>query len=47
VLDAYLVAIAVSLLVNDTPTDVAGYGGLCALGIWLFARSDDPRRSLQ
>ena len=26
-LDAYLVALAVSFLVNDTPTDVAGYGG--------------------
>jgi hypothetical protein len=47
VLDAYLVGMAVSLLVNDTPTDVAGYGGLAALGIWLLARSDEAARSLQ
>jgi hypothetical protein len=40
-LDAYLVVLVVSLLVNDTPTDVAGYGGLAALGLWLFARSEE------
>ncbi len=40
-LDAYLVALVVSLLVNDTPTDVAGYGGLAAVGLWLFARSEE------
>jgi hypothetical protein len=38
-LDAYLVALVVSLLVNDTPVDVAGFGGLAALGLWLYARS--------
>ena len=43
-LDAYLVALAVSFLVNDTPTDVAGYGGFAALGLWLLTRSEeDPR----
>jgi hypothetical protein len=42
-LDAYLVALAVSFLVNDTPTDVAGYGGLAAVGLWLFARSEEAR----
>jgi hypothetical protein len=46
-LDAYLVALAVSFLVNDTPTDVAGYGGLAALGLWLFARSEEGRRRLE
>jgi hypothetical protein len=46
-LDAYLVAVAVSLLVNDTPADVAGYGGLAALGLWLFARSAEAARRLQ
>jgi hypothetical protein len=37
VLDALLAALAVSLLVNDTPTDVAGWGGLSALvlRVWL------------
>ena len=38
-----LVALAVSFLVNDTPTDVAGYGGLAAVGLWLFARSEEAR----
>jgi hypothetical protein len=47
VLDAFLVAVAVSLLVNDTPADVAGYGGLAALGLWLFARSEDRLGRLQ
>jgi hypothetical protein len=46
-LDAYLAALAVSLLVNDTPTDVAGYGGLAALGLWLFARSEEGAERLQ
>jgi hypothetical protein len=46
-LDAYLVALAVSLLVNDTPVDVAGYGGLAALGLWLFARSEETAERLQ
>ena len=46
-LDAYLVALAVSLLVNDTPVDVAGYGGLAALGLWLFARSEETAGRLE
>ena len=40
-LDAYLVALLLSFLVNDTPVDVAGYGALAALGLWLFARSEE------
>ena len=34
--DAMLVGLAVSLLVNDTPTDVLAYGalGVAALGVW-------------
>ncbi len=46
-LDAYLVALVVSLLVNDTPTDVAGFGGLAALGLWLFARSEESAERLK
>jgi hypothetical protein len=46
-LDAYLVALAVSLLVNDTPTDVAGYGGFAALGLWLLTRSEGTRGRLE
>jgi hypothetical protein len=46
-LDAYLVALAVSFLVNDTPTDVAGYGGFAALGLWLLARSERTRGRLE
>jgi hypothetical protein len=46
-LDAYLVALGVSLLVNDTPVDVAGYGGLAALGLWLFVRSEETAERLQ
>jgi hypothetical protein len=42
VLDALLAALAVSLIVNDTPTDIAGLGVLSALvlRIWLV-RSDE------
>jgi hypothetical protein len=46
-LDAYLLALAVSFLVNDTPTDVAGYGGFAALGLWLLTRSEGPRGRLE
>jgi hypothetical protein len=46
-LDAYLSALVVSLLVNDTPADVAGYGALAALGLWLFARSEETRGRLE
>ena len=47
VLDALLVALAVSLFVNDTPTDIAGLGALSALvlRIWL-ARSDERSDAL-
>jgi len=45
--DAYLVGLAVSLLVNDTPVDVAGYGGIAALGLWLFTRSEEAAGRLQ
>jgi hypothetical protein len=46
-LDAYLAALAISLLVNDTPVDVAGYGALAALGLWLFARGEEAAGRLQ
>jgi hypothetical protein len=46
ILDALLVALAVSLLVNDTPTDVAGLGALSALVLWAFARSGERLRGL-
>jgi hypothetical protein len=46
-LDAYLVALVVSLLVNDTPTDVAGWGGLAAVALWLFARSEETAGRLK
>jgi hypothetical protein len=36
VLDALLVALAVSLLVNDTPTDIAGLGVLSGLALWAW-----------
>jgi hypothetical protein len=36
VLDALLVGLAVSLVVNDTPADVAGYGALSALVLWTW-----------
>jgi hypothetical protein len=40
VVDAFLVAIAVSLVVNDSPTKVAGYGAIvcCALRAWSVSR---------
>jgi hypothetical protein len=36
VLDAFLIALAVSLLVNDTPVDIAGLGALSALALWIW-----------
>ena len=46
VVDAMLAALAVSLIVNDTPTDVAGYGGLSAvvLLVWLALTGERLRR---
>jgi hypothetical protein len=41
------VALVVSLLVNDTPTDVMGWGGLAAVGLWLFARSEETAGRLK
>ena len=46
-LDAYLGALAISLLVNDTPVDVAGYGALAALGLWLFAGGEEAAGRLE
>jgi len=40
VVDALLVAVAVSLLVNDTPVDVAGFGALSALTVWSWRRTE-------
>jgi hypothetical protein len=46
-LDAYLAGVLVSFLVNDTPADVAGYGGLAGLGVWLLVRSEESAGRLQ
>jgi hypothetical protein len=43
VLDALLVALAVSLLVNDTPTDIAVLGALSALVLWAWLRRSGER----
>ena len=40
VLDAFLVAIAVSLLFNDSPNDVARFGVLAATTLWAWLRVD-------
>jgi hypothetical protein len=47
VFDAFLAAMAVSLVVNDTPNDVAGYGALSALVLWTLARSEENAFRLQ
>jgi hypothetical protein len=46
VLDALIAALAVSLVVNDTPADVAGYGALSALVLatWLGRTGERLRR---
>jgi hypothetical protein len=36
--DALLVALAVSLVVNDTPTDIAGFGALGCAALWTWYR---------
>jgi cytochrome c551/c552 len=41
--DAMLVALAVSLLVNDTPVDVIGLGALGCLALWRFESVDSRR----
>jgi hypothetical protein len=38
VLDALLIALAVSLVVNDTPTDIAGFGAISAVALWSWHR---------
>jgi hypothetical protein len=43
VLDALLAGLAVSLLVNDTPADVAGYGALSALVLTTWLRRTRER----
>jgi hypothetical protein len=43
VLDALLVALAVSLLVNDTPTDISGFGVLSGLVLWIWAGRSGER----
>lgn len=40
VVDALLVAIAVSLVVNDTPVDVAGFGALSAMTVASWRRTE-------
>jgi hypothetical protein len=47
VLEALLGALVVSLVVNDTPTDVAGWGALSALVLWAWARSDESAFRLE
>jgi len=47
VLEALLVALGVSLVVNDTPADVAGWGALSALVLWTWARSDGSALRLE
>jgi hypothetical protein len=39
-LDAFLVAVAVSLLFNDSPNDVARFGVLAAVTLWAWLRVD-------
>ena len=43
VLDALLAALGVSLLVNDTPTDIAGLGALSALVLWAWLGRSSER----
>jgi hypothetical protein len=46
VLDAFLVAIAVSLLVNDTPRDVTLYGFFAGATLFVSSRLDDVEAGL-
>jgi hypothetical protein len=43
VVDAFVVAIAVSLVVNDTPTKVAGYGAILCAALRAWSVSRKPR----
>jgi hypothetical protein len=42
VVDALLIALVVSLLVNDTPTDVLAYGALSATALRVWSGLDEP-----
>ena len=42
VVDAFLVAIGVSLVVNDSPTKVAGYGALVCAALRAWSVSEEP-----
>jgi hypothetical protein len=48
VLDALLLALVASLLVNDTPTDVLAFGAVGALGVYAWgAVARTPRATLR
>ena len=40
--DALLVAIAVSLVVNDAPIDAVGYGAMVTIALWIWERASGP-----
>jgi hypothetical protein len=42
VLDAVLVALLVSLLVNDSPRDIAGWGALSAAALRFWGETKEP-----
>ncbi|HEY6016956.1 MAG TPA: hypothetical protein VIU16_09235, partial [Gaiellaceae bacterium] len=44
VVDAMLVAVAVSLVVNDTPQDVISVGAMCCGALWAWGRLDQAPR---
>jgi Na+/H+ antiporter NhaC len=45
VLDAFLIAIAVSLVVNDSPTKVVGFGAILAGALRAWSVSSAPIKS--
>ncbi len=47
VLDALLAALAVSLVVNDTPVDIVGWGSLSALVLWAWLRTGERLGGLE
>jgi hypothetical protein len=47
VLDALLAALAVSLVVNDTPVDIVGWGCLSALVLWAWTRTGERLSRLE
>lgn len=40
--DALLVAIVVSLVVNDAPIDAVGYGAMVTIALWIWERASGP-----